>query len=87
MHVTFNFHGNAYQANLARQGDNKLVVQLNDDNLEKQFGSSLPFYLHDRSVEFNLLNKSHSELFALNSSISKAIAEQCTDLLVNATVE
>lgn len=81
MYIHFDFHGSTYKAGLAKQGDNKIVVLFNDDDLEKNFGPSLPFYVENKSVGFNILNRSHSELFALNSSISKAIAEQCKDLL------
>jgi len=81
MNIHFNFHGSTYKAGLARQGDNKLVVRFNDHNLEKQFGSTLPFYIENRSVNFKILNRSHSDLYALNSSISKAIKEQCTEIL------
>ncbi|MDB5248833.1 MAG: hypothetical protein JWQ40_3227 [Segetibacter sp.] len=81
MHINFNFHGSTYKAGLAKQGENKIVVLFNDDSLEKQFGTSLPFYVENKSVGFNTLNRSHSELYALNSTISKAISEQCKDLL------
>jgi len=81
MYINFQFHGSTYKAGLAKQGKNKIVVLLNDDGLEKRFGSSLPFYVDDKSVGFNTLNRSHSELYALNSSISKAIAEQCREIL------
>ncbi len=81
MYINFNFHGSTYKAGLAKQGENKIVVLFNDDKLEKQFGTSLPFYVENKSVGFNILNRSHSDLYALNSTISKAITEQCKDLL------
>ena len=81
MYINFNYHGSTYKAGLAKQGDNKLEVKINDDKLEKQFGTSLPFYIENKSVGFNTFNRSHSDLYALNSSISKAIAEQCTEIL------
>lgn len=81
MNIHFNFHGSAYKAGLARQGKNKIEVQLKDDTLEKQFGRTLPFYIENKSVSFNILNRSHSDLYALNSTISKAISEQCEELL------
>ena len=80
MYISFDFHGSTYKADLAKQGDNKIVVEFDDNSLEKQFGS-LPFYIHDHSVEFDTLNLSHSDLYALNSTVSKAITEQCRDLL------
>ncbi len=81
MYISFNYHGSTYKADLSKQGGNKIEVLINDDTLEKQFGHSLPFYIENKSVGFNTLNRSHSELYALNSSISKAIAEQCKDIL------
>ena len=81
MNINFNFHGSTHKAGLAKQGENKIVVLFNDDDLEKQFGSSLPFYVENKSVSFNTLNRSHSELYALNSTISRAISEQCKDML------
>lgn len=81
MNIHFNFHGFTYKADLAKQGDNRLEVHIEDDLLEKQFGHSLPFYIENKSVNFNTLNRSHSELYALNSSISRAISEQCTEIL------
>jgi hypothetical protein len=41
----------------------------------------MPFYVKNRKVAFDNPNRSHSDLFALNSSISKAIAEQCKEIL------
>ena len=81
MYIHFNYHGAAYKADLAKQSDEQIIVLFNDSDLEKQFGSSLPFYIKNKLVGFNTLNRSHSELYALNSTISKAIAEQCKDLL------
>lgn len=81
MNISFNFHGSVYKADLAKQGENKIVVQINDDGLEKQFGSSFPFYIENKSIGFNVLNRCHSDLYALNSSISRAISEQCKELL------
>lgn len=81
MNIHFNYHGTTYNAGLAKQGDNRLEVKIKDDNLGKQFGRTLPFYIENKSVNFNILNRSHSNLYALNSSISKAIAEQCNDIL------
>jgi len=59
----------------------KLEVKIKDDTLGKQFGTSLPFYIKNKSVNFDILNLSHSDLYALNSSISKAISEQCHEIL------
>lgn len=81
MYINFNYHGSTYKADLAKQPEGKIIVLLNDNFLEKQFGSALPFYIENKSVNFNNLNRSHSDLYALNSSISKAISEQCKDLL------
>jgi hypothetical protein len=81
MYINFNYHGSTYKAGLATQAQGKIVVLLNDQDLEKQFGSSLPFYIENNSVNFNTLNRSHSELYAFNSVLSKAITEQCKDLL------
>lgn len=81
MNLHFNFHGSTYKAGLAKQGDNKLEVKIKDERLKKQFGSSLPFYIENKSVNFNILNRSHSDLYALNSSISKAISEQYNEIL------
>jgi|GEM_PF-7067844 len=81
MYISFDYHGATYKAGLAKQGDNKIVVLISDDYLEKQFGSALPFYIHGKSVDFNILNRCHSDLYAINSTISKAITEQCKELL------
>lgn len=81
MHIQFNYHGSTYKAGLAKQPEGKITVLFNDDVLEKQFGSSLLFYVENKSVNFNTSNRSHSELYALNTTISKAISEQCKDLL------
>lgn len=81
MNIQFNYHGSTYKAGLAKHGNNKLEVNLRDENLKKQFGSSFPFYIENKSVNFNILNRSHSDLYALNSVISKAIAEQYKEIL------
>jgi hypothetical protein len=81
MKINFNFHGSTYKAGLYKQDENKLLVSFKDKELRKQFGISLPFYVKNRTVAFDIQNRSHSDLFALNSSISKAIAEQCKDIL------
>jgi len=81
MNLHFNFHGSTYRAGLAKQGDNKLEVKIKDEKLSKQFGGSLPFFIENKSVNFDILNRSHSDLYALNSSISKAIAEQHNEIL------
>lgn len=80
MNIQFNFHGSTYKAGLSKRGENKLEVLMSDKSLEKKFGASLPFYIENKSVSFNNPNKSHSDLYALNSSISKAISEQCVDM-------
>jgi len=81
MNIQFNYHGSTYRAHLAKQGKNELEVNIKDYCLEKQFGSCLPFYIENNSVTFKILNRSHSDLYALNSSISKAIAEQHNEIL------
>ena len=81
MYINFSYHGSTYKAGLAKQPEGKITVLLNDDDLEKRFGSALPFYIKNKTVKFDNPNRSHSELFALNSYISKAILEQCKDLL------
>lgn len=81
MNLHFNFHGSTYKAGLARQGDNKLEVSIKDERLKKQFGGSLPFFIRNKSVDFDIQNRSHSDLYALNSSISKAITEQFNEIL------
>lgn len=81
MNIHFNFHGSTHKADLAKKGEDKIEVLFKDDDLGKQFGNSLPFFIQDRSVKFNILNRCHSDLYALNSSISKAISEQCREIL------
>lgn len=81
MYIQFNYHGSTYKAGLAKQSENKVLVLLEDEDLEKQFGSSLSFYIENKAVNFETANRSHSELFALNATISKAISEQCKDIL------
>ena len=80
MYIHFIYHGTTYKAGLSKQEDDKILVSFDDKNLEKEFGSSLPFYVKGKSVEFHTPNLCHSDLFALNSSISKAIKEQCLEL-------
>jgi hypothetical protein len=80
MKINFSFHGSTYQAGLAKAGD-KLLVLFKDKELEKKFGTSMPFYVENKKVAFDNPNRSHSDLFALNSSISRAIAEQCEEIL------
>lgn len=81
MHINFNYHGSVYNADVAKQPEGKIIVLFNDVELEKRFGPSLPLYVEDKSTGFNYLNRSHTELYALNSSISKAVADQCSGLL------
>jgi len=81
MHIQFNFHGSTYKAGLAKKGEKDLEVRIKDNRLEKQFGSSLPFYIENKSVNFKILNRSHSDLYALNSTISNAIKEQHKEIL------
>jgi hypothetical protein len=81
MNIQFKYHGSTYKARLAKQGENKLEVKIKDNSLEKQFGSTLPFYIENKSVNFQTLNRSHSDLYALNSSISRAIVEQHREIL------
>lgn len=81
MNIHFNFHGSTYKAGLAKRGDNRIEVLIKDSKLEKQFGPRHPFYIKNKSVNFDILNRSHSDLYALNSCISKAISEQCADML------
>lgn len=81
MNIHFNFHGSTYKAGLAKRGDNTLEVKIKDDTLGKQFGTSLPFYIRNKSVDFDIQNLCHSDLYALNSSISKAISEQHQEIL------
>jgi hypothetical protein len=81
MNLQFKFHGSTYKAGLSRKSDNKLEVKIKDEKLKNQFGSPLPFFIENKSVNFDILNKSHSDLYALNSSISKAIAEQYNEIL------
>lgn len=80
MHINFTYHGTTYKAGLSKLEDDKILVSLDDKTLEKEFGSPLPFYLKNKSIEFHTSNLCHSDLFALNSSISKAIKEQCVEL-------
>jgi len=81
MDINFNYHGSTYKAGLAKQTEGKIIVLFNDADLEKQFGSSLPFYIQDHSVNFYMPNPAHSELYVLNSSISRAINDQYHDFL------
>ena len=80
MHIHFDFKGSTYQADLTKDGSEIIHVSF-DNQLGKEFGATHTFFVKDRSVEFNTPNRCHSDLFALNSSISKAIAEQCEELL------
>ena len=81
MNIQFNFHGSTYKAGLAKQGENEIQVKIKDNRLEKQFGSCLPFYIENKSVNFKSPNRSHSDLYALTSSISRAIVEQHQEIL------
>lgn len=80
MHINFTYHGTTYKAGLSKLENDKILVLLDDKNLEREFGSTLPFYLKDKTIEFHTSNLCHSDLFALNCSISKAIREQCVEL-------
>ena len=79
--INFNFRGTVHKAILEKDENNRLVVSLKNDHLETQFGAYLPFYVEDKNVAFETPNKCHSDLYALNSTISRAIAEQCGELL------
>lgn len=81
MNIHFHYHGSAYEADLSKQEDDTILVLFDNNQLGQKFGSSLPFYVKNKTVEFNNCNRCHSDLFALNSSISKAIEEQCEELL------
>jgi hypothetical protein len=80
MNIHFSYLGSTYKANLTKEQDNKVQVIFNDKILKDEFGSSLQFFINEKTVEFITYNRCHSNLFALNSSISKAIKEQLVDL-------
>ncbi len=80
MNINFNFHGSPYTADLHKNEDNIILVQFNGCELEKRFGSTLPFHIENKSVAFDTLNLSHSDLYELNSTISRAITEQCSEI-------
>ena len=83
MNINFNFKGSTYKADLAKEAGNRIVVKLNDKQLGKQFGSALRFSVEEKKVGFNFSNRSHSDLFALQSSIKNAIVEQAEEILQN----
>ncbi len=80
MYIHFDYKGSTYNADLTKENDEKILVSV-DNQLGKVFGTTHSFFVKDKSVEFNTPNRCHSDLFALNSSISRAIAEQCQELL------
>lgn len=81
MNINFDFHGSPYTANLQKQDEKIILVQFNGCELEKKFGKSLPFHVENKEIAFDILNLSHSDLYELNSTISKAITEQCSEIL------
>lgn len=81
MYINFNYKGCTYKADLTKEPGNKIIVKLNDKLLGKQFGTALRFSIEDHKIGFRSANKSHSDLFALQSSIKNAIAEQAKDML------
>lgn len=81
MHIDFQFHGSRYSAGLRKKDDKMLLVEFENQELKTQFGPSLPFKVENHDVDFDILNLAHSELYELNSTISRAIKEQCADML------
>ncbi len=81
MNINFQFHGSLFNAGITLKDEKSLIVEFDNLELTRQFGPSLPFFVENRSVNFNTFNQGHSELYELNSTISKAIAEQCADIL------
>ena len=81
MKVNFNYRGANYNAAIIEQDEHKLVISLKDKELDKEFGETMPFFVENKKVGFNNSNRSHSELYALSSSISNAINEQCEAIL------
>lgn len=81
MHINFHYKGGTYKADLAKEPGNKIMVKLNDKRLGNQFGPALHFSIENHKIGFNPLNRSHSDLFVLQSSIKRAIAEQAYDML------
>jgi hypothetical protein len=80
MNINFNYKGSTYRAGVQKETKDKIVVRLNDNYLGRQFGS-LHFSVNNKKVDFNNLNPCHSDLFALQSTIKHAIAEQAKELL------
>ena len=76
MYINFNYKGSTYKADLAKEPGNNIVVKLNDKFLDKQFGSALRFSIENKHIHFQSLNRSHSDLFALQSSIKNAISDK-----------
>lgn len=81
MNINFDFHGSPYTAFLNRHDDKIILVQFDGCELEKKFGKSLPFHIENKEISFDIQNLSHSELYELNTTISKAITEQCIEML------
>lgn len=73
MYIIFEYRGNNYKAILNRTNKVAFQVTIEDDNLGKEFGKTLHFQLSNNVVEFQNSNRCHSNLYALKSSISKAI--------------
>ena len=80
MYIHFDYQGVTYKAAFSKKEENKILVILEDENLGKEFGSSMYFYINNKNIEFHNSNKSHSDLFALNISISKALNEHLAEL-------
>lgn len=80
MYIHFSHQGATYKAAFSKHDENKILVSLFDENLVKEFGASLQFYINNNNIEFNCYNRSHSDLFALHCSISKAIKDHFPEL-------
>lgn len=80
MNINFQFHGSLFSADITRTDEKSLIVEFENMELARQFGPKLPFFVDNHSVNFDIVNLGHSELYELNTTISKAISEQCAEI-------
>jgi hypothetical protein len=76
MLIKFNFNGDEHKAEVMKQVDKSINVNVHDENLNKKFGSSFQFFINNKTLGFKPLNLCHSELFNLQKAIKNAIVSQ-----------
>lgn len=78
MNISFNFRGSQHNADVVKYAKDDIEVEVKDDYIGKEFGSSFHYYYNNNEIDFVPLNPSHSELYELQSEIKNAILQQQT---------